>query len=76
MDFVRASGMCTPMDTHTADLIATLCAQTAMIMEDVVDSALTIGSVESDERTRRLHELTRGIDRMRSLIDAALALEG
>ena len=63
------------MDRDTADLVAALCTQAAMIREDVVDSALTIGGTKSKERTRRLHELSRAVERMRSLIDAALALE-
>ncbi len=63
------------MDRDTTDLVAALCTQAAMIMEDVGYGALTIGSADPDERMHRLHDLSRATDRIRSLIDAALALE-
>ena len=64
------------MDTNTADLISELCTRAGMIMEDVVDGALTIGCAGAAQRTLRLHDLKRASDRIAKLIDAAIALDG
>lgn len=63
------------MDQDTAALISQLCTRAGMIMEDVVDSALTMGHAEPAERTKQLHNLKHATDRISKLIDAALALD-
>ena len=64
-----------PMDQDTAHLIAALCTRAGMIMEDIVDDALTVGRGNSGERTARLQQLKRASDKIGKLVDAALALD-
>ena len=63
------------MDQDTANLIAALCTQAGMIMEDIVDEALTMGRSGAAERTGRLQQLKRASDKIGTLVDAALALD-
>jgi len=63
------------MDQDTANLIAALCTQAGMIMEDIVDEALTMGRIGAAERTGRLQQLKRASDKIGTLVDAALALD-
>jgi hypothetical protein len=64
------------MDQDTAALISQLCTRAGMIMEEVVDSALTISHAEPAERTKHLHNLKHATDRINKLINAAMALDG
>jgi len=63
------------MDQDTANLIAALCSRAGMIMEDVVDDALSMGRFNAAERTARLQQLKRASDKIGTLVDAALALD-
>ena len=63
------------MDQDTANLIATLCTRVAMIMEDIIDDALTMGRTGAAERTDRLQQLKRASEKIGILVDAALALD-
>jgi len=63
------------MDQDTANLIAALCTQAGMIMEDIIDEALTMGRIGAAERTGRLQQLKRASDKIGTLVDAALALD-
>ena len=63
------------MDQDTANLIAALCTQAGMIMEDIIDEALTMGRIGAAERTARLQQLKRASDKIGTLVDAALALD-
>jgi hypothetical protein len=61
------------MDQDTRDLIAALATRAGMLMEDVVDDALALGS--ANDWTKRLQKLKLASDRIGKLIDAALALD-
>lgn len=63
------------MNDDAQDQIAQLGTEIAMIMEDVIDSALTLGAAEREQRRGRLEELRRAATRIASLIDEAIALE-
>lgn len=63
------------MEEDTAELIAALGTRIGMIMEDVVDSALTLAHVDSPERAARLARLARASARIGWLVQAAQALE-
>lgn len=63
------------MANDPEDLIPQLCAQAAMIMEDVLDSALMIQGARTPERSQQLEHLKQAAVRITKLIDAALALD-
>jgi hypothetical protein len=63
------------MDQDTANLIAALCTRAGMIMEDVVDDALTMGRLDAADRTGRLQQLKRASDTIAALVRAALAVD-
>ena len=63
------------MDQDIANLIAALCSRAGMIMEDVVDDALSMGRFNAAERPARLQQLKRASDKIGTLVDAALALD-
>ena len=63
------------MTNHPDDLVPQLCTQAAMIMEDILESALMINGVRTPERTRQLEDLQQAAVRIGKLIDAAVALD-
>lgn len=63
------------MDDDTAELIAQLCTRVIMSMEDVCELALTIRSVDREERSARLARLKEASLGISALVDAAIALD-
>lgn len=62
------------MDEDTADLVVSLTARVGMIMEDVVDAALTLGAMDDAQRDLTLQTLERAAMRIERLIQAAVVL--
>jgi hypothetical protein len=63
------------MANDPEDLVPQLCTQAAMIMEDVLDSALMIKGARTPARSQQLEVLRDAAARISKLIDAAIALD-
>ncbi|MGN6358143.1 MAG: hypothetical protein ACTHLU_11785 [Novosphingobium sp.] len=63
-------------EDQNSDLIAQLCTQVGMIMEDASIVALTVGSTAEPKRTMDIKDLDTAIRRMSALINATRALSG
>ena len=62
------------MEPDTIELIAQLCTQVGMLMEDSSPVAVTIDHNTPEEMRKRLDDLTRAAEKISRLIRAAQAL--
>jgi hypothetical protein len=62
------------MDDDTTDLIARLCTQVGMIMEDASVIALTVSGIEPSNRQVAIVELEGAASQINGLVAAARAL--
>ncbi len=74
MDFSARRRLREAMDLDTIELIAQLCTQVGMIMEDASPVAVTIGHKTPEEMRKRLDDLARAAEKISRLISAAQAL--
>lgn len=74
MDFSASRRLRETMDPDTIELVAQLCTQVGMLMEDASSDALTIGHETPEEMRRRLDDLASAAQRISNLISAAKAL--
>lgn len=72
--FPPARGFVRAMTEHTADLVAGIAARVGMIMEDVVDTALTLGVMDDTQRGAALQVLEHAAMRIQRLTQAAVVL--
>lgn len=64
------------MPDQTSQLIAELCTEAGMLMEDMQPDILSIASLEEHERTARLDELATACASIVTLVEAARVLNG
>ncbi len=74
MDYAARLRFREAMDPDTIELIAQLCTQVGMRMEDASSIAVTIGHNTPDQMRKRLDDLACAAEKISRLISAAQAL--
>ena len=74
MDFSARRRLREAMRPDTMELIAQLCTQVGMLMEDASPVAVTIGHSNPEEMRKRLGDLAGAAEKISRLISAAQAL--
>ena len=74
MDFTARRRLREAMNPDTIELIAQLCTQVGMLMEDASPVAVTIGHSAPEEMRMRLDDLACVAEKISRLISAAQAL--
>jgi hypothetical protein len=74
VDFLPGTRLRAGMDDDTSDLIALLCTQAGMTMEDASGLALTVTGMQREERLAALADLDAASVRITVLVRAARML--
>lgn len=74
MDFTARRRLREAMDPDTIELIAQLCAQVGMLMEDASPVAVERGHSTPEEMRKQLDDLACAAEKISRLISAAQAL--